>query len=133
MNEELTEQVNEEVPEEKTEEVPEENLSAEETFADKVKKVVNDTEDLVNSTVLLKKRNINKKNNKKNNNKKNNSNGSNFFSALFIVVLFIVIFVLGTNFNDVKTKFMNEYKTGLLNNFSNEHKKNDDYAAIVDY
>jgi hypothetical protein len=51
---------------------------------------------------------------------------------LFILVLFVTLFILGTNYNSVKNKFLSEYKTGLLSNF-NDHKKNDDYAAIVDF
>ena len=66
------------------------------------------------------------------NNKKNKNNGSGFLSVLFILVLFVSLFILGTNYNAVKDKFLSEYKTGLLSSF-NDHKKNDDYAAIVDY
>ena len=103
---------------ENAENVPEENPEelAEETLNENTEK------ELVNNTVLLRKGKINN----------NNKSGSSFFSLLFILVLFVSLFILGTNYNAVKDKFLSEYKTGLLSSF-NDHKKNDDYAAIVDF
>ena len=51
---------------------------------------------------------------------------------LFFVALFVGLFILGTNYNSVKTKFMTQYKTSLLNpNINNEQKKNDEYTSIA--